>query len=162
MGRIPHDDEAGMDLLLWRHADAEDGSDDFARQLTARGRKQARRLAAWLEPHLPGKTRILASPTARTVQTAEALDLPFEILDALQPGATPTDVAHAVGWPDAGGAVLLVGHQPWIGQLAGLLVTGKPTDWSVKKGALWWISHRRRDGRSETLLKAVVSPDLVG
>lgn len=162
MGRVPHADEAGMDLLLWRHAEAEDGVDDLARPLTPRGRKQARRIAAWLKSRLPAGTRILVSPATRTVQTAEALDLPFEILDALAPGADAASVARAIGWPDAGGAVLLVGHQPWIGELAARLVTGKPAAWSVKKGALWWLASRHRDGHAETLIQAVVPPDLAG
>ena len=42
-----------MDLLLWRHAEAEDGADDYSRPLTERGRKQAASVAAWLAQHLP-------------------------------------------------------------------------------------------------------------
>ena len=45
-----------MDLILWRHAEAEDwteGCDDLQRSLTGRGEKQAKRMAAWLDRQLP-------------------------------------------------------------------------------------------------------------
>ena len=44
----PLSPETAMDLILWRHAEAEVGSDDLARRLTVRGAKQARQMAAWL------------------------------------------------------------------------------------------------------------------
>ena len=44
-----------MELILWRHAEAEDGVPDGERALTKKGRKQARAVAAWLKPHSPGK-----------------------------------------------------------------------------------------------------------
>src|SRR5205085_11789426 len=61
-----------MDLILWRHAEAEDEArgGDLARALTLRGRAQAERMAAWLGPRLPGKTRIVASPARRCQETA--------------------------------------------------------------------------------------------
>jgi phosphohistidine phosphatase len=48
-----------MDLILWRHAEAVDSSPDHARELTAKGIKQAGKIAAFLRPHLPGDARIL-------------------------------------------------------------------------------------------------------
>ena len=49
-----------MDVLLWRHAEAEEGPDDFARPLTERGKKQAASVAAWLSQHLPRQLRVIA------------------------------------------------------------------------------------------------------
>ena len=37
-----------MNLILWRHAEAEDGADDLQRALTGKGRRQAARMAQWL------------------------------------------------------------------------------------------------------------------
>ena len=74
-----------MDLILWRHAQAEVGEPDFGRVLTAQGRKQATKMATWLDRSLPSGCRILCSPTARTVQTAEALDRKFKIVPELGP-----------------------------------------------------------------------------
>ena len=68
--------ETTMDLLLWRHAEAEDGEDDMKRRLTERGHKQARAMAAWIRKHQPKDLRIIVSPAVRTQQTAEALKLP--------------------------------------------------------------------------------------
>lgn len=146
-----------MDLLLWRHAEAEDlGGDDLERQLTADGLKQAKRVGHWLLDHQPKHLRILVSPAVRAVQTAEALGLDFRISHRLDPSASAADLLAAAEWPMAGGALLLVGHQPTLGHLAALLLTGKEMDLSIKKGALWWFAY----DEGETVLKAVVLPSL--
>jgi phosphohistidine phosphatase len=54
---------------------------------------------------------------------------------------------------------MVVGHQPWLGQVASLLLTGEEQDWTVKKSNAWWISHRQRDGGNELFLKAVLAPE---
>jgi phosphohistidine phosphatase len=151
-----------MDLILWRHAEAEDGSPDTKRRLTPRGEKQAHDMAKWLRPRLPKKTRILVSPATRTQQTAHALALPFEIEPQIAVGADAADlIAAAHGLADAD-AVLLVGHQPTLGQLAALLLTGTEIGWSVKKGGVWWFSRRSRAGQDQTTLRAVMNPELLG
>lgn len=150
-----------MDLILWRHAEAEDGAPDAKRRLTARGRKQAKQVARWLKKRLPPGARILSSPAVRAVQTAEALELPFEAGEKLGSGAGAAGLLGAAGWPHAGGTVVVVGHQPTLGRAAALLLTGDAAEWSVRKGALWWFTCRVRNGVSETVLRAVVAPDLV-
>ena len=116
-----------MDLLLWRHAEAEDGTPDSQRRLTPRGEKQAQRMAAWLKPHAPKDMRIVASPARRCQQTAQALDLPFETDPRLGVRSDAADVLAAADWPDGGagkhGAVLVVGHQPTVGQM-GIIAVG--------------------------------------
>jgi phosphohistidine phosphatase len=150
-----------MDLILWRHAEAVDGAPDTARKLTAKGVKQAQDVANWLRPRLPKRTRIIVSPTERTLQTAKALTENVEIMRDLAPGASPAAVLAAAGWPEHKGAVLVVGHQPTLGLLASLLIAGEPMPWSIKKGGVWWISHRVRDEQEQVVLRAVVSPDLL-
>jgi phosphohistidine phosphatase len=152
--------ETTMDLILWRHAEAEEGAPDAKRELTARGRKQAQRVARWLKKRLPADARILVSPAVRAVQTAEALALPFEEEARLGTGASAASLLGVAGWPQAGGTVLVVGHQPTLGRAAALLLTGDAADWSVRKGALWWFSRRLRNGHPETVLRAVIGPDL--
>ena len=147
-----------MDLLLWRHADAEPGTRDLERDLTDKGRKQAQRVAEWLRERLPEDARILVSPANRAQQTAGALTKSFATDAALAPGADARDVLAAAGWPDAEGAVLVVGHQPALGRAAALALTGTSEDWSVKKASVWWLS-RRADGKA--LLRTVISPDLL-
>ena len=43
-----------MQLILWRHAQAEEDDDDLARPLTAKGHKQARKMARFLHGKLSG------------------------------------------------------------------------------------------------------------
>jgi phosphohistidine phosphatase len=154
-------DRDEMDLVLWRHADAEDGMPDAARALTKKGLKQAERVAQWLAARLPRHTRVLASPAKRAQQTAVALDLPITTAKDIAVGADARDVLRAAGWPDAGGAVVVVGHQPTLGRVAALLLTGAESEWAIKKGAAWWFSARARDGAHEVALRAVIGPDLV-
>lgn len=152
--------EYKMDLLLWRHAEAEEGPVDLARRLTPRGEKQAARMAGWLHRHLPKKLRIIASPAVRTQQTVRALELPYETLHGIGPDANVADLIAASGWPEGGGAVLVVGHQPALGRLAALLLAGQEADWTIKKGALWWFSNRVRQGETQTILRAMLPADL--
>jgi phosphohistidine phosphatase len=150
-----------VDLILWRHAEAEPGEPDLGRRLTSKGLKQAERAAAWLDGRLPETTRILVSPADRTQQTAVALKRKYRTLDELAPGASVEAVLAAAGWPDSREPVLVVGHQPTLGQVAAFLLGGDPQPWSVKKGAVWWLTNRTRDGYAAVVLRAVVSPDLL-
>jgi phosphohistidine phosphatase len=149
-----------MDLLLWRHAEAFDGTPDHTRELTPRGHKQARRIAQWLDEHRPKQLKVLASPTVRTRQTAAAFTDSFQIVASLGPDGNVPDLLAATGWPDASSAALVVGHQPALGRLAALLLSGHEADWTIKKGALWWFTNRVREGESQTVLRAVIPSDL--
>ena len=150
-----------MDLILWRHAEAEPGEPDLGRRLTAKGIQQAERMAEWLDRHLPATTRILSSPADRAQQTAQALKRKFKVVDELVPGATVSAVLAAAGWPDSREAVLVVGHQPTLGEVAAFLLTDQELAWSVRKGAVWWLSNRVRDGVATTVVKVVIGPDFV-
>lgn len=148
-----------MELILWRHTEAEDTTPDLTRELTERGRKQAARMADWLNPRLPPDIRILASPATRAWQTAQALGREYELAPALATGARAEDVLAAAGWPDAAYPVLIVGHQPTLGQVAMQLLAGHADDLTVKKGGIWWFQGRERAGQWQVVLRAVVAPD---
>lgn len=150
-----------MDLILWRHAEAEPGEPDLGRRLTSKGRKQAERMAAWLEHRLPETTRILVSPAERTQETALALGRRFRISREVAPGASAASVLAAAGWPDAREPVLVVGHQPTLGEVAAFLLAGEEAGWSIRKGAVWWLTNRTRLGQSGAVLKVAIGPDLV-
>src|SRR3954470_17699403 len=75
-----------MDLILWRHAEAEEGENDVARALTPKGQKQAVRVAEWLLQRLPAKFTLISSPAARAQQTAEALGVPVKTVKDIEPG----------------------------------------------------------------------------
>ncbi|WP_148713871.1 SixA phosphatase family protein [Chitinolyticbacter meiyuanensis] len=151
-----------MDLILWRHAEAEDGNDDLARALTSTGRKQARKMAAWLAHQLAGQpVRVVASAARRAQETAQALTPHPEIDARLNPGARAAAYLEVCDWPRGDGrVVVLVGHQPTLGRAASLLLTGGELDWSLKKASIWWLQRRVKDGAVQYLLKAVHAPDL--
>jgi phosphohistidine phosphatase len=146
-----------MDLILWRHAEAEEGSPDAARKLTKRGRDQARRMAAWLKPRLPKRCEVLVSPAARTRETASALLARFATNDAVGTDATAAGFIAATGWPAGSRALLVVGHQPTLGRVAATLLSGAEADWDIAKGAVWWLSHRN----GVTSLRSAIDADLL-
>lgn len=150
-----------MELILWRHADAEEGERDLERKLTSKGRKQAARVAQWLQHRLPSKFTVICSPARRARETADALEVRYKILDRLAPGAQVGDLVEAAGWPKRKGVVILVGHQPDFGRAAALLVSGAQADWSVKKGGLWWLDRRVRARDAQVVVRAVIAPDLI-
>lgn len=155
-----------MDLILWRHADARDAGgdeDDLQRPLTPRGQKQAQRMAEWLNHVLPATTRVLVSPALRARQTADALGRKYRLTGALAPGTGVDPLLTAARWPESREPVLVVGHQPALGQAAAYLMGGAATlagaPWAVRKGAAWWLRRRARDEGAEVVLVAVRSPD---
>jgi phosphohistidine phosphatase len=151
-----------MDLILWRHAEAEviaPGQDDLQRALTPKGERQARRMAAWLNHRLAASTRVLVSPALRCRQTAEALGREMRIVPTIAPDVPIANLIEASRWPKSSEPVLLCGHQPTLGLLAAHLLAGVDQEWTVKKGAVWWLRWRLRDGEPEVTLHAVQGPD---
>jgi phosphohistidine phosphatase len=160
-----------MDLILWRHADAQEAEPtddrqemmrrDLLRSLTGRGQKHAARMAAWLDHQMGDTTRILVSPALRCEQTALNLGRKFKTSELLGPDNSVEDLLEAAQWPDSKTPVLVVGHQPTLGQTAARLLGLPQVDLSVRKGGVWWLRSREREGRLQTVLLAVQSPDLL-
>lgn len=150
-----------MELILWRHAEAEDGYPDDQRALTEKGQEQAKQMAAWLKPRLPKDTQILVSPAKRAQQTACALDLPFTTLPDLAPESSPYDLLKVAHWDTSKGSVLIVGHQPTLGIAAAIAMTRRTHYWCVKKGAIWWIASRIRAEEEQAIIRTVISPDML-
>ena len=152
-----------MDLVLWRHAEAEEaaeGQNDLRRSLTSRGEKQAARVASWLDRQLPEGARILCSPARRCEQTVLALGRKYKLREQLQPGAGGADVLEAAQWPNARQPVMIVGHQPALGQAIAQLLRIEGGNCAIRKGAVWWLRTRERDGQEQAVLWAVQNPDL--
>ena len=151
-----------MDLILWRHAEAHvqrEGQTDLERALTTKGERQAQRMAEWLNQRLAHSTRILVSPALRTQQTAKALERHFKTVQLLAPEASATALLSVVRWPEANEPVLVVGHQPTLGQVAALLLGEVAQTWVLKKGAVWWLRSRERESGNQVVVQAVQSPD---
>lgn len=153
-----------MDLILWRHAEAIDlelVGDDMERSLTPRGEKQATRMAHWLDRQLPDGAKVIASPAVRAQQTAQALDRKFKTHAALAPLGSVEQLLELVQWPHGKGCVLVVGHQPTLGQTISRLIGLQESECAVKKGAVWWLRHKERDAEGSTVVVTVQTPDLL-
>lgn len=153
-----------MDLILWRHAEAveaREGDDDLGRHLTAKGERQAERMAGWLGRQLAATTRVLVSPAVRAQQTARALDRKFKTVDEIAPARTTEALLHVARWPDAREPVLIVGHQPALGMTVAYLMSGSTDPWSIRKGGLVWLRGREREGTMQVVLHAAMSPEMV-
>jgi len=150
-----------MDLILWRHCDAEPGVPDEARRLTPRGVTQAARVAQWVSAHLPDRCRILVSPAMRAQETAQALNRKFCTVSEVGTGASVASLLAAANWPESREPVLVVGHQPTLGRVASFLLAGEETDRAMRKGAVWWLSNHPREEGAATVLKVAIGPDFI-
>ncbi len=133
----------------------------MARPLTALGVQQAEVMALWLRRHLKSNTRILTSPALRCEQTVSALGLLYEAKDELSPDKTVDDLLSLAQWPGSDQAVLVVGHQPVLSQVVMRLLECTAQEWALRKGAVWWLRSRQRQGRHQTVLATVQSPDFI-
>ena len=79
----------------------------------------------------------------------------------MNPQASVDDLLKVAKWPQLGDTVVVVGHQPILGMAAARLLTGYDLAWSVKKGAIWWLRLRERQGEQQVTLQTVQSPDWV-
>lgn len=153
-----------MDLVIWRHAEAvewQEGCDDLDRALTPRGYKQAIRMSEWLDRQLPESTRIFSSPARRCEDTVCRLDRKYKIHNDLLPESNAESILATLQWPTAKGTVLIVGHQPMLGQIVAHALGMKTTDCPIRKGSVWWLRSRERDEQRQTVLVAVQSVDML-
>ena len=124
-------------LILLRHAHAESagaGEDDAGRPLSDTGRAEARAAGVWMREHGIHPDRVLCSPSTRTRETWNHVDVElgsglaaqFEpsIYDAT-PGAL---IALADANRDAA-RLVLVGHNPGLEQLLALMHSGQSGDY---------------------------------
>jgi len=153
-----------MDLIFWRHAEAFEaleGQDDLSRTLTPKGEKQAQRMGQWLDRQLPEGVRVICSPAIRCEQTVKNLGRKVKFKSELHPEGSLDDLLVTAGWPDSKMSVLVVGHQPVLGQAIAYLLGLPNGECSVRKGAVWWLRSRVRDGHTQTVIVSVQTPELL-
>lgn len=157
-----------MDLILWRHAEAEDleenddgGGSDLSRRLTHKGERQASRMSAWLDRQLPEGVRIYCSPAVRTEQTVIALGRKYKAREELRPDRSFEELLQVAQWPDSKQPSLIVGHQPTLGQTVAHLLGFSAPECAIRKGAVWWLRQREREGQLQTVLITVQTPELL-
>lgn len=153
-----------INLILWRHAEAEEAKEngrDLPRKLTKKGHRQAKKIAHYLRPKLPKDAHVIVSQAARSQQTADYLGLDYQVLAAINPDVDVHTLPRLINSLESKTCVVLVGHQPWIGQLCAFLLNQNWTQqslWSVKKGAFWWFQIRPQEHVFDAKLKQVIAP----
>jgi len=135
---------------------------DADRRLTPEGRERAGRVGRALAILAPEIRVVLTSPYRRARETAEpfaaALGARLAVREtpALEPGRDPSDILAEL---EAEGeeSVLLVGHEPHLGELLGRLLFGaKGRGIPLKKACAARVSRDGRTGRLRALLPAAV------
>jgi len=127
---------SGMNsVLIMRHGEAAPGFPDHARPLTPRGEREADAMARWLASRVEqgelALPMLYASPYVRAQQTAQrisdALGAPLNTLSFITPEDPPSDVSEWLLTHRDDAPIMLVSHMPLVGDLAGLLVEGAPS-----------------------------------
>lgn len=160
-----------MKLYLLRHAIAEARSESGAdedRALTPKGRARMMRAAEGLKKMKLRPEAILTSPLRRARETAEIVargleGVPIETMPELAPVKDSGSVVAALRARDNAKELVLVGHQPGLGNLASLLLTGSPNrlPLDLKKGGAACLELELADGAPRCLLKWLVTPRLL-
>jgi len=152
-----------MLLLLIRHAhagerDPEQWPDDRERPLTDKGRKTQRKVSRALGKLNLAPTEVLTSPWVRAAETAEILVRELGLASPAIPceplAASPdfSRLADDIGEPASHAIVALVGHSPWIEELAALLLADSATGLRVdfpKSGVMGIDLARPEPGAGE-------------
>ena len=136
---------AFTNIILWRHAQATESPNfvsfekDLARVLTQKGQKQAKNMARWLIQNKTANMQLICSAALRASETALALQPYMTVNEAFNPGASLQQVLKALAKLEQTKDIILVGHAPWLGQLAAYLLGVNQHEFSIKKGAIWWL-----------------------
>ena len=154
-----------MDLYILRHAIAVNREDpscprDSERPLTAKGAAKLRKVVRGMKALGLSFDLILTSPYVRARQTAELVadDLgaatKVERTPHLAPDGNPRALMDLIGSrPHEGEGILVVGHEPYLGQLISVLASGdERTAITMKKAGLCRLAIQApRCGRCASL-----------
>ncbi|MFH4355444.1 MAG: histidine phosphatase family protein [Neisseriaceae bacterium] len=155
-----------MDLILWRHAEAELSTNDLKRPLTAEGHQQAKCMSNWICHRFAGPYLVWTSEALRAQETASYLEGSSRQVHAfLNPGASARSILPETLKVSSTNQLVIVGHQPWLSELVYLLLFPgthsfrKTSEIDFKHGAVCWL---KIDVTSLTsVLKAFLPPRLL-
>lgn len=165
---VPH---VGYDFYIMRHGIAVTRgsagfSDDFKRPLTPEGKQKMRQITAGLKRAGFDVDWVVTSPLVRAVETAELVTealgsgVPMDFCDALRPGGSAEALITFLAKHPNRKRVLVVGHEPDLGEMAARLVgAGRHANFAFKKGGcclitfetfppkspgrlVWWLTPR--------------------
>jgi phosphohistidine phosphatase len=155
------------ELYLVRHAIAaergDDWPDDDKRPLTARGVARFKEAVTGLARLDVAVDEIFTSPLVRAKQTAELLaaGLPgkptVKVLEALAPGHAPASVLAQLARTARRRRIVLVGHEPGLGELAAHLI-GAGRALPFRKGGVCRIDVESLTSRRPAALTWFVPP----
>lgn len=161
-----------MDLLVIRHAIAEDAQpdqDDASRELTTEGSRKFRRSVQGLRELDWTLDRVLTSPWTRAIQTVELLkpitDGPVISTELLCDKPRPelfALIAEATAPQQEEHATAVVGHEPWLTEMIAWLAFGDPhhsEGIELKKGGVAWLQGTAVPGGMK--LRALLTPKLL-
>jgi len=159
-----------MNVYLMRHGIAQAKGNpkipsDDERELTKKGAKKARRAAKGLRTLKIPFDRIITSPLPRARETAEIVakvfDMEEQVEDAaeLKPQASVESLAaRLIEYRDCQ-ELLLVGHQPFLGKAASLLLCrNESADIDLKKGGICCIELNELDMKKPGVLRWMLTP----
>lgn len=134
------------------------GQSDIDRKLTTKGHKQAKQMAVWLKKYLPKQTFVMSSPALRARETVTYWGGDWHEDSRLSPERAVDPILQLMTQSPYE-SLMLVGHQPWIGELAAYHLGMEDAQLSIKKGAVWWLRLPKAGGPYK--LYSVQSPDLI-
>ncbi|MBF6567621.1 MAG: phosphohistidine phosphatase SixA [Candidatus Binataceae bacterium] len=160
-----------MKLYLVRHAIAEDpapGINDHDRALTDTGKSRMMRTTEGLRKLKIRPALILTSPLKRAHQTAEIVSgglagVKIELMPELAPGAAPSKAIDALRAYAKHKSVALVGHQPSLGYMLSLLLTGseRHCEFDFKKGAVACLKIDLSPNPTRSVLQWFATPKIL-
>lgn len=153
-----------MRLYLVQHGEAKAKDVDPMRGLTDKGTRDAEKVAAFIKPLQLGVSAVWHSGKTRAVQTAEIMGTALSSTHGVfkREGLAPMDPVAAVadGLAEHAGNLMMVGHLPFMGLLASLLLTGSESSDAVafQQGGVVCLE---RDEKSGWRVRWIVTPDLL-
>ena len=118
-----------MRVYLVQHGEAKPEDVDPERRLTENGAGEVRKVADFLRPLNLTPDTVWHSGKPRARETAEILGAALSAQTDRRDGLAPKDPVGPLqqAITEAGGDLMIVGHLPFLGKLAALLVTGDET-----------------------------------
>ncbi len=153
-----------MKVYLVRHGDAVDSGVDRRRPLSEEGRADIRKIASFIKPLVVYVEHIWHSGKPRAAQTAEilagvvAVEKDCSSREGLGPNADVSTIAHELDAYDAD--LMIVGHLPFLENLASLMVTGRETAEVVAFSAGSMACLRRRN-HGTWQINWMITPELL-
>ena len=155
-----------MELYLFRHGIAEDGSPDAGRKLTDKGREKTAAVVRMANQAGVVPSLIWSSPYVRAVETAEVAAVgfgykgPIVPIESLVPHGTPEAVWNCISDHRAEPSILLTGHEPLLSCLTAWLLASPALRVEMKKSAMVRIDIDSFRGVPHGILRWMLVPRL--